>query len=266
MNPLRSSALSAWILIGLLALQAAGVGYLIAGVPGIVVALGLGGLVASGVQAASPRTVLRWMGARAMGRREAPTLQRIAEVLAHRAGLAVAPRLALIPSPIPNAVAMGSADDPVVAVTQGLLRQLPPREVAGVLAHEISHLVHGDVRLLRMADGFSRLTRGAGQLGLLFGLFGAVVARLDLVGMGLLLALGPPTATWMILALSRQREYAADRAAARLTGDPLGLAIALRRIDASTSGWGWARGPAVAPGWRTHPATEDRVARLRDLA
>lgn len=224
---------------------------------------------------ASPRLVLGMYGARALSRGEAPRLYAILEELAVRAGLRVPPRLYYIPTPVMNAFATGRRGDAAICLSDGLLGRLDLRELVGVLAHEVSHVANGDIQVMGFADLVSRITG-------LLGLFGQVLLVLSLplllLGLetpplGALLALlaGPTLSALVQLALSRNRELEADRSAAELSGDPAGLAAALAKLERS-QGRLWER--VLLPGrglpdpslLRTHPPTEERIARLLELA
>jgi heat shock protein HtpX len=175
---------------------------------------------------------------------------------------------------VPNAFAVGSPEDSVVAVSDGMLRLMGPRELAGVLAHEVSHVAHRDLWLMALADAIGRLVALAslfGQLLLLVTLPLALVGMAEVPWLALLvLILAPSAVNLLQLALSRAREFDADLGAAELTGDPEGLAAALGRLERRT-GRAWE--DLLMPGrrvpepslLRTHPPTEERVERLRAL-
>ena len=200
----------------------------------------------------------------------APGLWQTLAWLSERAGLPTLPTPHYVPSPIVNAFAVGNRDRSAIALTDGLLRTLTPRELTGVLAHEVAHIAHGDLRVMGLADYVSRLTSLfalTGQFLLLLALPMSFVAAVEINWWGLLLlAVSPHIALVAQLGLSRVREYDADRRAAELTGDPEGLASALMRIERVSRSWrawlmpGWGN---PEPSWlRTHPATEERVRRL----
>ncbi|WP_151831067.1 M48 family metalloprotease [Acinetobacter ursingii] len=143
-----------------------------------------------------------------------------------------------------------------------------PRELTGVLGHEIAHIANEDLRVMGLADSISRLTHLLallGQIMLLFSLpallWGTVAIQWPAL---LLLAVSPQLA---LLGLSRVHEFDADRLTAELTGDPQGLALALAKIERESRAWllpGWGN---PEPSWlRTHPATTERIQRLRELA
>ena len=260
-NDLQSAAL-----LAILAVQAGLVGWLVAGLLGAIAALVISATLAAGASRVPGWTLLRMMGARPIHPARAPDLYRLVGQLSSRAGLEKVPQLAIIESPVPNAMTVGSSEQPVIGFTRGLLHQLPPREFAGVLAHEISHVVHGDVRTMALARSFAQITGWSGQFGLALIVLAALAGAPQLAAAGFVLTLGPPLSTLVMLALSRQREFAADGLAAKLTGDPGSLATALRRIDArgrSLRRMFGLGGTDDQPMWlRTHPGTDERIARL----
>ncbi len=223
----------------------------------------------------SPVWMLRLYRARELSPAEAPALHRLVDELARRAELPASPRLFLVPSPILNAFATGSVERPFIAVTEGLLATMSLRELAGILAHEISHVRHRDLRVMMLADVISRLTASLATLGQLMLLLNLPLFLLSGQGLPwaplLLLWAAPALMTLMQLGLSRTREFDADRGAAELTGDPMALASALAKLERAQGGWLkriLLPGQGVPePSWlRTHPATEERIARLKELA
>ena len=223
---------------------------------------------------ASPRLVLGMYGARELGTRDTPGLYALLAELGRRAGLERIPRLYYLPSRMINAFATGGRDDAAIVLSDGLLRQLERREVAAVLAHELGHVVNGDIQVMAFADVVSRITGTLALLGqvLLVLSVPALLLGLDTPPLGAILALlaGPTLSALVQLALSRNREYEADRTAAELSGDPRGLASALHRLERYQGGL-WEQ--TVLPGrrlpdpslLRTHPPTEERIARLLEL-
>ncbi|WP_341501964.1 M48 family metalloprotease [Gallaecimonas sp. GXIMD4217] len=219
----------------------------------------------------SPQLMLRLHGARPLRPGEAPALEAMVLTLARRAGLAQVPRLYLLPSPRLNALALGTEKDGALAVTLGLLDSLPPRECFAVLAHEMSHLAQGDVRLMTMADMLSRMTALLANLAFLvvlllfpFWLFGTLaISPLAL----LLLMLAPLVSSLLVLALSRTREFAADEGAVRLTGDPEALILALERLERIERPWWQGLWSRTQPSTLllTHPPKAQRQARLARL-
>ena len=166
-----------------------------------------------------------------------------------RAGLPATPVPHYVPSAVVNAFATGSKQEASIALTDGLLRSLSPRELAGVLAHEIAHIASEDLRVMGLADSVSRFTSLLalmGQIAILLSLPALLVGAAEVYWPGLLLlAASPQLALLAQLGLSRVREFDADRLAAELTGDPQGLASALAKIEQvsrSCRAWLW-------PGW-----------------
>lgn len=225
---------------------------------------------------AAARLTLRLYHARLIDPFEAPGLWRVLRELAERAGLPAVPAPYYVPSRVCNAFTVGSAKNSAIAVTDGLLNQLSTRELVGVLAHETAHIAHGDLRVMGLADSVSRLTSLfalTGQILLLLALpwllAGGEILEVNWLAL-LLLLLSPHLALLAQLGLSRVREFDADLKAAALTGDPEGLALALARIERASRSWlsillpGWGN---PEPSWlRTHPATAERIRRLRALA
>ncbi|MFT0860206.1 zinc metalloprotease HtpX [Ancylobacter sp. G4_0304] len=247
----------------------------------VILGPGTGLLVALGMVAGlflapdlSRRMLLSAYRAQRLTGREAPGLIAALAELARRAGLPRTPALYRVPSRLPNAFAMGSPEDSTICVTDGLLEILDGRELASVLAHEIGHIAHRDLWIMGLADVMSRLVSLASWMGQLL-----VLVNLPLVMVGMvhvpwsvvaLLIFAPTLMALVQLGLSRTREYDADRAAADLTGDPEGLIRALGKLDRLTGRF-WEE--IFLPGrripdpslLRTHPPTESRVRRLREL-
>jgi heat shock protein HtpX len=171
--------------------------------------------------------------------------------------------------------ATGRRDDAAILVSDGLLRRLDWRELAAVLAHEIAHIAHDDIRVMALAELVSRITAAlslAGQLLLLLVLPALVLGMDGLPWFPILILLAAPTLSALVqLAVSRSREYEADRGAVELSGDPVALASALVKLEQTGSA---SREQLLLPGrrlpepslLRTHPPTAERVERLRDLA
>lgn len=222
----------------------------------------------------SPHWIVKLYQARLIDPRQSPPLFMLVNDLSDRAGLTHRPAIYWIPSQTLNAFAVGSDKNAAIAITHGLLKLLTPRELAGVLAHEISHIKNNDLRLLMLADIFTRLTHFLAVFGILTSLIalpwiisGAI--EFSLVGL-LLLIITPAISALLQLGLSRVREFNADLDAARITHDPISLAQALLRIDQKNIS-PWQR--ILMPGYgeyqpsilRTHPDTRERIARLQSL-
>ena len=274
------------ILLGTLAALVVGVGALVA--PGhlyLFAALAL--LMNLGAYFFSDRIVLRMQHAREVPPVEAPALHAIVDELAARAGIPK-PRVYLIPEQQPNAFATGrNPRHGVVAVTEGLVQLLDRRELRGVLAHEIAHIANRDILVASVAAAAAAVIAWIAHA-ISFGrLFGASDGNGDdgeggsATG-GLLLALVAPIAATLIqMGISRSREFLADEAGARISGDPEALAGALRKLERAAEVLPAQVAPATASlfivnpfgaverlsrWFSTHPSTEERVRRLEELA
>ena len=267
------------LLAGLMALFL-GLGNLVAGQQGLVAALVLGSLFNFGMYFFSDRIVLKMYGAKVVTAAEAPQLHALVDRLRQRAGLPM-PVLAVTPAEQPNAFATGrSPEKAVVAVTTGILKYLPQEELEGVIAHELAHIKNRDMLITTVAAGI------AGAIGYLpyLVMFGGGRDREGghpVVALVVLL-LGPLAAAIIQMAVSRQREFQADRVGAGILGRPMPLANALRRLDAMAQQIPMDVAPAVAPLaqvnplaahgggiaglFSTHPPVAERIRRLLELA
>jgi heat shock protein HtpX len=183
----------------------------------------------------SDKIALAASGAKVVGPDEAPELHAMVDRLCAMSDLPK-PRVAVIPTDMPNAFATGrSPKHSAVAVTEGLWRRLAPREVEGVLAHELSHIANRDVAVMTIASFFAMLAAMLMRMGMFGGMFGGggrsrdggAPAWLIILVVSLLTYL---ISTLLILMISRYREYAADRGAALMTGAPEQLMSALQKI------------------------------------
>jgi heat shock protein HtpX len=223
-----------------------------------------------------PEAVMRMYNARRLDDRIAGQLGDLIAALTERAGLPTRPTLYVIPSMTLNAFATGHREQAAIGITEGLLRKLSLREIAGVIAHEVSHIRNNDLAVMGLADAMTRLTQAMSYVALALALMNVLAM---LVGDPtipwaaiVLLYLAPAISSLLQLALSRAREYDADREAAALTGDPAGLAAALRRLERHT-GHLWQDLVYPVPGrripqpsvLRSHPSTSDRIARLLEM-
>lgn len=224
----------------------------------------------------SPALVLRMSNAKPLPRQAAQGIHEVFDELSRRAELPFVPHLYYVPSRMLNAFAVGSDNQAAVAVTDGLLRVMNPRELAGVLAHEISHIRHQDTRVMGLADFVSRILGTISQIGQLLVIIAIPVALVGgSIGLGpiqlLAMILAPFASTLLQLALSRSREFTADLGAVELTRDAAGLASALSKLDRIQRGSMWntmvpgKRAPIPAA-LRSHPPTEQRIQRLGEIA
>ena len=263
------NALQSIALLAAMAALAGFLGWTLFGQAGLWAAA-LGPVFALIANGGSSEMILRLTRARPLAPEHAPALYRLVGLLAERAGLARMPRLYRVPAPALNAFAAGSRENPAIALTDGLLAGLEPREMAGVLAHELSHLRARDVWVMTLAALVGRMTS-------LMSFFGQLLLFILLpislfTGQGVplvaivLLVFAPTISGLLQLALSRTREYDADVAAVQITGDPRGLASALAKLERRRGGWMQRLFMARAPGWLlTHPSTDERIRRLMEL-
>lgn len=270
---LRAALHSLLIMIGMGGLFAL-FGYFLAGVVGILFALMGAVLVFIIGSRISPEAVLRFYRARPISPFEAPDLAELTRGLAARAGLDARPALYLLPLPQPNAFTVGAGDRAAIALSRGLLERLNSRELAGVLGHEISHIRNGDIRILGMADTITRIMNGLSLIGALFFMILFPLFLLNGEGEALLLPAllmaAPSVSALLQLALSRSREFEADLNAVALTGDPAGLASALKKLEERPLNlldlfFGAGHRGNDSSFLRTHPSTGKRVERLMAL-
>ena len=270
----RDNHYQSLILILGIALVMGVVGYVLGGRIGVWMALVFSAVSALVSPAISPRMILRMYQARPLEPRHAPELYALLDELVKRAELAHPPTLYYVPTRMINAFAIGGDSNAAIALTDGLMRTMTPRELSGILAHELSHVRYQDTRLMALGNAFSRLTAAMSQIGqiLLLLAFPAALMGAPFISLGGLAVLifAPAASTLMQLALSRSREFHADMGAVELTHDPIGLASALKKLERAQAGSFWQRmfvpyrvlEPTVL---RTHPATEERIERLMSL-
>jgi heat shock protein HtpX len=249
-------------------------GWLLFGLSGLIVFIVVGVVAALFNPGLSPQLVMRMYRATPISAAAMPELAHAMVELSRRAELDKVPALYYVPSKMMNAFAVGSPDKAAIGLTDGILRGMNGRQLAGVLAHEISHVRNNDLWVMGLADLFSR----AMSFLSVFGVF-LLVVKFPLIVMGvtsiswwaiLMLIVGPGLISLTQLALSRTREFDADLNAALLTGDPKGLASALHLLERIQGGW---LERVVMPGrhvpepslLRTHPKTEERIERLMNL-
>jgi len=234
----------------------------------------------------SDKVVLRMYGAQEVDERSAPEYYGIVRELAQRAGLPM-PRVFVMQNAQPNAFATGrSPSHAAVCASTGLLQSLSREELTGVIAHELAHVKNRDTLTMTIAatiGGAISMLAQYMQFGLLFGGSRGDRSGVGIIGALLAIIVAPIAAMLVQMAISRSREYSADRGGAMISGRPLGLASALAKIE------GFARRipnetaesvPATAPmfiinplnghgfdNWfSTHPSTENRIAALQELA
>ncbi len=261
-----------------------GVGYMIGGTGGMMIAL----LMAAGMNVFSwwnsDSMVLRMYDARQVDETTAPEYYRLVKTLAANAGLPM-PKVYVLNSDQPNAFATGrNPQNAAVAASTGLLRSLTPDEISGVMAHELAHIEHRDTLTMTITATLAGAISMLGNFAFLFsGSRDDNRNPFGFIGVILAMIVAPLAAMLVQMAISRTREYEADRRGAEICGKPLSLASALARISGSVSrihNESAERNPATAhmfiinplSGERmdnlfsTHPDTQNRIAALERLA
>lgn len=268
-----------FVLMAALTALFAGIGALIGGATGAVLALVVAGAMNLWGWWNADRSVLRMTGAREVDEASAPDFVRLVHRLADGAGMP-RPKVFVIESDQPNAFATGrNPQNAAVAATTGLLRRLTAEEVAAVMAHELAHVRNRDTLIMTVTATF------AGAIGMLanFAMFFGRGRQGGALAAIAVMIFAPLAAGLVQMAISRSREYEADKVGAAICGNPLWLASALKKIDAFAKGIDneqAERNPAIAHMFivnplhafkrdalfSTHPATANRVAALEAMA
>jgi heat shock protein HtpX len=266
------AALTAIFLVG---------GFLLGGEGGILIAL----VIAAGTNLFaywnSDKMVLRMNGARQIDRAAAPEFYGIVEQLAQRAALPM-PKVFVMETAQPNAFATGrNPENASVAATKGLLQMLTAEEIAGVMAHELAHVKNRDTLIMTITATMAGALSMLASFAMFFG--GSRNSPLGFIGVILMMILAPLAAAMVQMAISRTREYGADAGGAEICGHPLWLASALERMDRvarEIDNQAAEANPASAHVYiinplhahkvdglfSTHPATAERIRRLRAMA
>lgn len=273
---------TAILMAGIVALFGA-VGAAIGGQQGMLLALVFGGAMNLFAYWFSDRMVLRMYNAQEVDETSSPYLYGIVRELAANAGLPM-PRVYVIDEDQPNAFATGrNPEHAAVAATRGILQRLSRRELRGVMAHELTHVKHRDILISTISATMAGAISALANFAMFFGGRDSEGRRTNPL-VGILVALLAPLAAMLIqMAISRAREFEADRGGAQISRDPNALADALTKIDAHARGIPMASaqahpetaqmmilnplsGGGIASLFSTHPSTEERVARLRAMA
>jgi heat shock protein HtpX len=257
------------------------VGALLGGAQGMVLALLLGGAMNLWAYWFSDKMVLRLYNAQEVDETSAPGLYRMVRELADRAGIPM-PRVYLIDEDQPNAFATGrNPENAAVAATTGIMRMLTERELRGVMAHELAHVRHRDILTSTITASVAGAISTLANFGMFFG--GRDDEQRNPVFALLILIVAPIAAMLIQFAISRSREFEADRGGAEISGDPRALADALAKIERYAKGLPLETaeahpataqmmivnplsGGGVRGLFSTHPATEERIRRLLGMA
>jgi heat shock protein HtpX len=259
------------------------VGYLLGGNTGMTIALVFSLIMNFGSYWFSDKIVLKMYRAKEVNRETAPKFYDMIEGLAKQANLPM-PKVYLINDPTPNAFATGrNPNHAAVAATTGILQGLSNEELAGVMAHELAHVKHRDTLISTIAATLVGSISFIAQMAGWVFMFGRGSDERGGSGIGglVLLILSPILAMLIQMAISRSREFAADKGSAEFTGNPLGLASALQKISRGnqikpvyhsnpTTAHMFIINPLHGGGmsklFSTHPSTEERIKRLQAMA
>jgi heat shock protein HtpX len=277
------------ILLAALTALVVWIGHMFGGPNGAVIALVIAGAMNFFSYWFSDKIVLRMYGAQEIAPNQDPELYGIVQNLTARAGLPM-PRVYIIPEETPNAFATGrNPEHAAVAVTQGIRRILDKRELAGVLGHELTHVKNRDILISSIAATLAGAISYIAQMAQWAAIFGGGSRDREEGGSNIfsllfMMIVAPLAAMLIQMAVSRSREYMADAGGAKISGDPLALASALRKLhmgaqnipmqvsDATASSTAHMfivnplSGGGLANLFSTHPAMEERIARLEAMA
>ena len=271
------------LLLGVMTALFVGIGGMIGGSTGMIIAF----LMALGMNAFaywnSDKMVLRMYGAQEVDERSDPDLVGLVRELARRAQLPM-PKVYIVQNPQPNAFATGrDPEHGAVAVTTGIMQRLSREELAGVLAHELAHIKNRDTLIMTVTATVAGAISMLANFGMFFGSGDNRNNPLGIIGSLALVILAPMAALLVQSAISRTREYEADRIGAEIAGQPLWLASALERIQSGAErvmNTDAERNPATAHMFiinplagqgvdnlfSTHPSTQNRIAKLQEMA
>ena len=259
------------------------IGSYLGGATGMMMALLFGGVMNVFAYWFSDKMVLSMYNAQEVDEASAPQFYAMVRDLADRAGLPM-PRVYLIDEAQPNAFATGrNPEHAAVAATTGILQMLSAREIRGVMAHELAHVRHRDILLSTISATMAGAISSLANFAMFFGGRDSEGRPANPIASILVAILAPLAATLIQMAISRAREFEADRGGAEICGDPDALADALTKIDAYARGIPMATaeahpataqmmimnplsGGGIAGLFSTHPATEERVGRLREMS
>ena len=285
MNTFRTT-----ILLAVLTALLVWIGDMLGGRQGAIIALLLAGGMNFFSYWFSDKIVLKMYGGQEVSAQDDPELHGLVQDLAQRAGLPM-PKVYVLPQDTPNAFATGrNPEHAAVAVTDGIRRILTKRELAGVLGHELSHVKNRDILVSTIAATLAGAIGYLAQMAQFAMFFGGNRDRDDeggggnIIGLIVMMIVAPIAAMLIQMAVSRSREYGADEGGAKVTGDPLALASALRKLHmgaqniplqvnnatANATAHMFIVNPLTGAGlaslFSTHPPMEERIARLEAMA
>ncbi|MDX1668980.1 MAG: zinc metalloprotease HtpX [Limnobacter sp.] len=259
------------------------IGGMIGGRSGMMLALMFALVMNVGAYWFSDKMVLRMYNARQVDAQSAPEFYTMVRELAQRAQLPM-PKVYVIDDPSPNAFATGrNPENAAVAATTGIMRILSPRELRGVMAHELAHVKHRDILISTISATMAGAISALANFALFFGGRDEEGNAVNPVAAIALAILAPLAGSLIQMAISRAREYEADRGGAEICGDPASLADALNKIHQYARGVPFRTteahpetaqmmimnplaGGNIASWFSTHPPTEDRIGRLQHMA
>jgi heat shock protein HtpX len=284
MNTLRTT-----ILLAVLTALLVWIGDMFGGRQGAIMALILAGGMNFFSYWFSDKIVIKMYGGQEVTAQDDPELYGLVQDLTQRAGLPM-PRVYVLPQDTPNAFATGrNAEHAAVAVTQGIRRILNKRELAGVLGHELTHVKNRDILVSTIAATLAGAISYLAQMAQWAAIFGGRERDRDeggggILGLLVMMIVAPIAAMLIQMAVSRSREYGADEGGAKVTGDPLALASALRKLEmgaqniplevnnatANATAHMFIVNPLSGGGlaslFSTHPPMEERIERLEEMA
>ncbi|WP_025899529.1 zinc metalloprotease HtpX [Sneathiella glossodoripedis] len=258
-----------------------GVGFAIGGESGMFIALAVAIAMNGFAYWNSDKLVLRMYGARQVSDADAPEYVALVRKLAQNAGLPM-PKVYIMDNPQPNAFATGrNPENAAVAATTGLLKMLTREELAGVMAHELAHIQNRDTLIMTVTSTIAGAISMLANFALFFG--GNRNNNLGVVGTLLMVVLAPVAAMLVQMAISRTREYSADKLGGEICGNPEWLASALHKLEKGAS---YIENPVAEQNpasanlfivnplhgkgadnlFSTHPSTQNRIARLLEMA
>ena len=263
------------LLISMMLLILSLIGWLFAGQTGVIWAMFIGLFLFLSIPQISPHTLLTINGAKRLKYAQAPEIHNIVQWLAEQVGLQQKPDLYYIPRNTLIAYSVGKQPNTAIAISNGLLQILNKRELAAVIAHEISHINHNDILVMQVTQIIHMITSMFALMAYL-----TILIYLPVLYLGeqpipwlllFVLIFAPNVSVMIQLAISRLREFDADMEAVKITNDPLALASALQKLENYQQGWFHSltmphRRLHIPKILNTHPSAKERIRRLKEMA